>query len=442
MPDATVTALRGTLVSFTDDPFLVDPARAFRHEPDGLVICRDGMIDAVGPYDSIRSTLPPDTPITDYSGCIISPGFIDTHVHYVQTGIIAAPGKELLQWVSDYVYPVEEAFVDEAYAREVAAFFCDALIRNGTTTAVVYCAVYPQSVDALFAEARMRNMRIIAGKCMMDRNVPEALRDTAQIGYDQSKALIGKWHGKGRLLYAITPRWAGSSTPAQLEAAGALWRENPELHLQTHIAENRDEVKLIATLFPERKDFLDVYDHYGLVKRRAVLGHGVWLSESELCRMNERGASIAHCPTSNLFLGSGLLHLRNAKDPKRPVEVGIGTDIGAGTSLSLLATLNEAYKVAALVAAPIGALEMLYLATLGGARALDLDDRLGSLAPGREADLVVLDPKATPLLAFREQRSRSIEETLFVLMTLGDDRAVCATYVAGALAHRREPVDR
>ena len=385
---------------------------------------------------------PPDTPITDYSGCIISAGFIDTHVHYVQTGIIAAPGKELLQWVSDYVYPVEEAFADEAYAREVAGFFCDALIRNGTTTAVVYCAVYPQSVDALFAEARMRNMRIIAGKCMMDRNVPHALRDTAQRGYDQSKALIGKWHGKGRLLYAITPRWAGSSTPAQLEAAGALWRENPELHLQTHIAENRDEVKLIATLFPERKDFLDVYDHYGLVKRRAVLGHGVWLSESELCHMNERGASIAHCPPSNLYLGSGLLHLRNAKDPKRPVEVGVSTDIGAGTSLSLLATLNEAYKVAALVAAPIGALEMLYLATLGGARALDLDDRLGSLAPGREADLVVLDPKATPLLAFREQRSRSIEETLFVLMTLGDDRAVCATYIDGKLAHAREPVDR
>jgi guanine deaminase len=385
---------------------------------------------------------PPDTPITDYSGCIISAGFIDTHVHYVQTGIIAAPGKELLQWVSDYVYPVEEAFADEAYAREVAGFFCDALIRNGTTTAVVYCAVYPQSVDALFAEARMRNMRIIAGKCMMDRNVPHALRDTAQRGYDQSKALIGKWHGKGRLLYAITPRWAGSSTPAQLEAAGALWRENPELHLQTHIAENRDEVKLIAMLFPERKDFLDVSDHYGLVKRRAVLGHCVWLSESELCRMNERGASIAHCPTSNLFLGSGLLHLRNAKDPKRPVEVGVSTDIGAGTSLSLLATLNEAYKVAALVAAPIGALEMLYLATLGGARALDLDDRLGSLAPGREADLVVLDPKATPLLAFREQRSRSIEETLFVLMTLGDERAVCATYIDGKLAHAREPVDR
>lgn len=237
------------------------------------------------------------------------------------------------------------------------------------------------------------------------------------------------------------PRWAGSSSPAQLEAAGALWREDPNLHVQNHIAENRDEVKFIASLFPERKGFLDVYDHYGLVGRRAVLGHGIWLSDSELSRCYEREASIAHCPTSNLFLGSGLFPVRHAKDPKRPVHVGLGTDVGAGTSFSLLATLNEAYKILQLLNAPIGALGGLYLATLGGARALDLEDRLGSLAPGREADLVVLDPKATSLLAFREHRSRGIEETLFVLMTLGDDRAVRATYIAGELAHAREPVD-
>jgi guanine deaminase len=441
MASSTISALRGTLVTFTGDPFLVDPASAFVYEPDGLVICRDGIIEAMGSYDNVRSTLPQDVPITDYSGCIISAGFIDTHTHYVQTGIIAAPGKHLLQWVSDYVYPVEEAFADEAHARDVAAVFCDALLRNGTTTACVYCAVYPQSVDALFAEAEQRRMRLIAGKCMMDRNVPEALRDTAQSGYDQSKALIAKWHKKGRLLYAITPRWAGSSTPAQLEAAGALWREHPELHVQTHIAENREEVAFIAKLFPERKDFLDVYDHYGLVGRRAVLGHAIWFSESEFCRVHEREASIAHCPTSNLFLGSGLFQLRQAKDKARPIHVGIGTDIGAGTSFSHLATLNEAYKVAALNEAPIGALEAFYLATLGGARALDLDDRIGSLAPGREADLVVLDPNATKLLAFRNRRSQSIEEILFVLMMLGDDRAVRATYVAGRLAHRRESVD-
>ena len=441
MVDAPLTAIRGSILSFSDDPFLADSAQCFHYEPDGLILCRGGLIDAVGPYAELRSRLPAATTIADCSGCILSAGFIDAHVHYVQTGAIAAPGKQLLQWIEDYIYPVEEGFADEAHARAIASVFCDAILRNGTTTASVYCAVYPQSVDALFEEALKRNLRLIAGKCMMDRNVPEALRDTAQSGYDQSKALIEKWHGKGRLLYAVTPRWAGSSTPAQLEAAGALWKEYPDLTLQTHLAENREEVAFIAKLFPERKDFLDVYDHYGLVGRRSVLGHGIWLSDCEFQRIHERRASIAHCPTSNLFLGSGLFRMRAAKDPKRPIEVGLGTDIGAGTSFSLLATLNEAYKVAALNTAPLTALEGFYLATLGGARALGLEERIGSLAPEREADIVVLDPKATPLLAFRTARARSFEEVLFILMTLGDDRAVRATYVAGALAHRRDPVD-
>jgi guanine deaminase len=430
MSDHPLTALRGTLISFTDDPFLSDPAKCFKHEPDGLILCRDGLIEAVGPYEELRPRLPEYARIADYSGSILSAGFIDTHVHYVQTEMIAAPGKQLLQWIEDYVYPVEERFTDETHGRAVASVFCDALLGNGTTTACVYCAVYPQSVDALFEEALKRNLRLIAGKCMMDCNVPEALRDTPQSGYDQSKALIATWHGKGRLLYAVTPRWAGSSTPAQLEAAGALWKEHPELNMQTHLAENRDEVALIARLFPDRKDFLDVYDHYGLVGRRSVLGHGIWLSESEFARIHERNASIAHCPTSNLFLGSGLFRMRAAKDPARPIHVGLGTDIGAGTSFSLLATLNEAYKVGSLNGAPLTALEGYYLATLGGARAL-----------GLEADIVVLDPKATPLLAFRTERACSFEELLFVLMTLGDDRAVRATYVAGGLAHCRGPVD-
>jgi guanine deaminase len=243
--------------------------------------------------------------------------------------------------------------------------FCDALIHNGTTTACVYCAVYPQSVDALFEETLKRHLRL-AGKCMMDRNVPDALRDTAQSGYDQSKALIAKWHGKGRLLYAITPRWAGSSTRAQLEAAAALYREYPELEVQTHIAENRDEVAFVTKLFPERKDFLDVYEYYGLVGHSTVLGHCVWFSDAEFARVHECDASIAHCPTSNFFLGSGLFRLRVAKNPKRPIHVGLGTDIGAGTSFSLLQNLNNAYKIAALNSAPIN-VEALYLATLGGA---------------------------------------------------------------------------
>jgi guanine deaminase len=319
----------------------------------------------------------------------------------------------------------------------MAKVFCDELLRNGTTTALVFCAVYPQSVDALFAEAERRGMRVAAGKVLMDRNAPEKLRDTAQQGYDDSKALIARWHGRGRSLYAITPRFAGTSTPAQLDAAGALWREHPDVLVQTHIAENRGEIEWTAELFPERKNYLDIYDHHGLIGRRAVLAHGVHLSEDELCRCHESGTALAHCPTSNLFLGSGLFRIAAAKDKSRPVEVGLGTDIGGGTSFSLLATMGAAYEIAQLNGRALSAVEAFYLATLGGARALALEDRIGSIAPGKEADLVVLDPKATSLLTLRNARSESVEDILFALMMLGDDRAVRATYVAGKSAHRR-----
>jgi guanine deaminase len=310
-------------------------------------------------------------------------------------------------------------------------------LRNCTTTALVFGSVHPVSVDALFAEAARLNLRLIAGKVLMDRNAPQALLDTAQSGYDQSKALIGRWHGRGRALYAITPRFAGSSTPAQMELAGALWREHPNVFMQSHIAENHKEIAWVRELYPERRDYLDVYEHFGLTGRRALYAHGIYLDESELCRCHASGTALAHCPTSNSFLGSGLFRMRTVRDPRRPVEVGLGTDIGAGTSFSLIATMGEAYKVSQLAGQPINAVEAFYLATLGGARALTIDDRLGSLATGREADVVVLDPNATPLMAFRNERVQSIEEQLAVLMTLGDDRAVRATYVAGDCAHKR-----
>jgi guanine deaminase len=330
------------------------------------------------------------------------------------------------------------AFEDPAHAAAMARIFCDELLRNGTTTALVFCAVYPQSVDALFAEAERRGMRIAAGKVLMDRNAPEKLRDTAQQGYDDSKALIARWHGRSRCIYAITPRFAGTSTPEQLEAAGALWREHPDVMVQTHIAENRREIEWTAELFPERKNYLDIYDHYGLIGRRAVLAHGVHLSEDELCRCHQSGAALSHCPTSNMFLGSGLFRIAAAKDARRPVQVGLGTDIGGGTSFSLLATMGAAYEIAQLNGRALSAVEAFYLATLGGARAMGLEDRIGSIAPGKEADLVVLDPQATPLLALRSTRAESIEDLLFALMTLGDDRAVRATSVAGAPAYLRD----
>jgi guanine deaminase len=431
-----VTALRGTIVTCRDDPFLTDPARAFAVESDGMVICRNGMIEAGGRDVELSATVPPES-IADYSDCLIAPGVIDTHVHYVQTGMVASYGTQLLDWLDRYAFPAELKFSDPAHAATMATVFCDELLRNGTTTALVFCAVYPQSVDALFTEAERRGMRIAAGKVLMDRNAPAALRDTARQGYDDSKALIARWHGRGRCLYAITPRFAGTSTPAQLDAAGALWREHKDVLMQTHIAENRREVEWTAELFPGRKNYLDIYDHYGLIGRRAVLAHGIHLGEDELCRCHESSAALAHCPTSNLFLGSGLFRIGSVKDPQRPVQVGLGTDIGGGTSFSLLATMGAAYKVAQLGGRTLSAVEAFYLATLGGARTLGLDDRIGAILPGREADLAVLDPKATPLLALRNARAESIEDVLFALMTLGDDRAVRATYVAGERAHER-----
>ena len=435
--NSSTSAVRGTLIFCRDDPFLTDPDEAFVCEPDGVVICRDGVIRAVGPYARLKSELPPDTALADHSGCLVAPGFVDTHVHYVQTGIIGAQGLQLLDWLTHYTFAAEQAFADETVARDTARVFCDELLRQGTTTALVFCSVHAGSVDALFLEAEKRNLRLIAGKVLMDRHAPAALTDTARSGYDQSKALIAKWHGRGRCLYAITPRFAGSSTPEQLELAGSLWREHPGTFVQTHIAENRDEIAWVMKLYPERRDYLDIYAHCGLVGARAVLAHGIWLDESAFERCHASGTALAHCPTSNLFLGSGLFALRTARDPRRPVHVGLGTDIGAGTSFSLLATMSEAYKVAQLQSRPIDAVEAFFLATLGGAQALALDDRIGTLAAGREADMVVLDPNATPLLAFRNRRSQSIAETLAVLATLGDDRVVRATYVAG----RRAAVD-
>ena len=435
---AGLVALRGTIVTCRDDPFLADPAKAFAAETDGIVLCRDGLVEAAGPAAEMLRSMPPGTEVTDYTGCLIAPGFIDTHVHYVQTGIVASYGTQLLDWLDRYAFPAEMAFEDTAHAEAMARVFCDELLRNGTTTALVFCAVYPQSVDALFAEAERRGMRVVAGKVLMDRNAPEKLRDTAQQGYDDSKALIGRWHGRGRSLYAITPRFAGTSTPAQLDAAGSLWREHPDVFVHTHIAESRREIEWTAELFPERKNYLDIYDHHGLIGKRAVLAHGVHLSEDELCRCHESGTAIAHCPTSNLFLGSGLFRIGALKDAKRPVQVGLGTDIGGGTTFSLLATMGAAYEIAQLNGRALSAVEAFYLATLGGARALALEDRIGAIAPGKEADLVVLDPKATPLLALRTGRSQSVEDMLFALMMLGDDRAVRATYVAGRQAHARD----
>ncbi|TCK23795.1 guanine deaminase [Ancylobacter aquaticus] len=437
-PPGCSIALRGPAATLTGNPF-EQPSRAcLATHDDALVVIENGIITAFGPYAALRDTLPASIEIVHYPDNLIVPGFIDAHVHYPQMQMIGAFGAQLLEWLETYTFPAEMSFADAAHAQRVAHLFLRELLRAGTTTAMVYCTVHPHSVDAFFAEAERFDARMIAGKVLMDRNAPAALLDTAQRGYDESLALIERWHGRGRALYSVTPRFAPTSTDAQLDAAGALLKTRNGLFLQTHLCENPGEVEWVRALFPARASYLDVYAHAGLVGPRSMFGHGVHLHEGDFCTCHQSGAALAHCPTSNLFLGSGLFRLFDAVDPRRPVKVGLGTDVGGGTSLSQLQTLNEAYKVAALTGHRLDAVQGFYLATLGGARALGLEERIGRLAPGTEADICVLDPKATPFMDFRAGYCSSIEELLFLLMTLGDDRAVRATYVAGRRVYDRE----
>lgn len=432
------TAVRGPVLTYTGDPFRDGLDKTMVHEPDAIVAMADGKITHFGPADQVAPRLPAGTEIRDWGrDTLISAGFIDSHVHFPQTPIIAAYGAQLLAWLDKYTFPTELKFADKEFAREVARVFLQETLRNGITTSCVYCTVHPQSVDALFEEAEKQGLRLAAGKVLMDRNAPAGLCDTAQSGYDESQALIAKWHGRGRLLYAITPRFAGTSSAEQLAMTGRLWREHPDCLMQTHMAETQDEVAWIRELFPDHRNYLDVYDHHGLCGARAVFGHGIWLEEAELQRLHASGAAIAHCPSSNFFLGSGVFDLSRALIRERPVRVGLGTDIGAGTSFSILATLGEAYKAAQLHRQPLSAGHAYYLATRGGARALYLDDRIGSIAAGMEADLVVLDLRSTPLIDFRMKQAGDLAEQLFIQMTLADDRAVQATYVAGRLAYER-----
>jgi guanine deaminase len=371
--------------------------------------------------------------VHDHRGKLITPGFIDTHVHYPQTDIIGSPAPGLLPWLETYTFPAEGRFADPVHARAVAEFFLDELLRNGTTTAMVYCTVHAESVDALFEASSARKLRMAAGKVLMDRHCPDFLRDTADLR--ASEQLIRRWHKRGRSLYAITPRFAPTSTEAQLGAAGELARAHPDTFIQTHVAENRDECAWVGRLFPRQRSYLQVYEHHGLLRERAMFGHCIWLDDADFARMAATGAAIAHCPTSNLFLGSGLFDLARA-DAQR-VAVSLATDVAGGTSFSILQTMNEAYKVARLKGNDLSALRMFYLATLGAARAMRLEGTIGSFAPGAEADFIVLDPQATPLLARRTAGAGSLEELLFALALLGDDRTVAATYAAGSLVHAR-----
>lgn len=428
------TAIRGR---FLDIQNTVAQARDIhdqvRYVEDGLVIIQEGKIQWFGPWQEGQSRLPTNAELQHYPDQLIVPGFIDTHIHFPQTEMVGAYGEQLLEWLNTYTFPTEIQFQDASYSEKIAEFFVQELLKNGTTTALVFCTVHPESVDALFNAATTRNMRLIAGKVLMDRHAPEALTDTAETAYTDSKALIEKWHGHGRNLYAITPRFAPTSTPEQLQKAGQLKAEYPDVYVHTHLSENKNEIAWVKELFPEREGYLDVYHHYGLTGSKSVFAHCVHLEDEEWDCMHQTDSAIAFCPTSNLFLGSGLFPLKKTWD--KGVKVGLGTDIGAGTSFNQLQTLNEAYKVQQLQGEKLSAFEALYHATLGGAKALSLDDRLGNFNIGKEADFVVLDLNTTALQQLRQSRAKNIEDAFFALTMLGDDRNIAATYVYGAAVY-------
>ena len=422
-------AYRASLLHCLADPGEGAESSALEHFEDGLLIVEDGVVVEAGDAATLLPQIKDDIAVTDFSGKIIVPGFIDCHVHFPQLDIIASYGEQLLDWLNRYAYPAEARFVDENYAHEMADVFLDELLRNGTTTALVFGTVHAHSADAILEAAESRGMRLIAGKVLMDRNCPDELQDTAVSAYADSKALIERWHGKGRLGYAITPRFALTSSEEQLAAAGQLASEYPDVWVHTHLAENKAEVEEIARQFPESRSYLDVYDQHGLLRERSVFAHCLHMDDEDRSCMAAKGGAAAFCPTSNLFLGSGLFDLRAMRAAN--IRVGLGTDVGGGTSLSLLRTASEAYKVLHLQDEALPASRALYLATLGAAGALYLDNKVGNFEPGKEADFVVLDPAGSSLSERRTRVATSIEEALFAITMLADDRHVAATYIAG-----------
>ncbi len=424
----SLTAHRGEILHFTSDP-LVDEVQSWQYWEDGLLVIEDGYIVAVGSWQDCVEWWSRVERINEHKNALIIPGLVDTHVHYPQCEIIAAYGTQLLDWLERYTFPAEQRFHDPDHGAWVAEFFLNQLLSNGTTTALVFGTVHPESVEAFFAAALQRNLRMICGKVMMDRHAPPALCDTPERSYHESRKLIRQWHGKGRLGYAVTPRFAPTSSSAQLTKAGQLVSEFVGVHLHTHLAENQQECEWVRTLFPECNDYLDVYDQFGLLGRRSVFAHGIHLSDSEWARLKTSRSNLAFCPTSNLFIGSGLFDL--SKADQFEVGVGLGTDIGGGDSFSILRTINEAYKVQQLQGYNLSPFRSLYLATLGGARALDLHRQIGNFENGKEADFIVLDYHSSPLMQFRINTCRTFEEKLFVLQMLGDDRTVRETWIMG-----------
>jgi guanine deaminase len=427
----TDTLLRGRTLTFLRWPEGVDDLSAYRYENDGGLLIRAGKITAAGTYRNVERQSGADANKIDHRPHLLLPGFIDAHAHFPQMQVIASYGAELLDWLNTYTFPEETKFSNTQHGRRIARLFLDEMVRHGTTTVAAYCSVHKESAEAFFAEAHERNMLTIAGKVMMDRNAPDGVLDTAQSGYDDTKALIGEWHGKGRQLYAVTPRFAITSTPEQMEVAGALMREHPDLHMQTHLSENDKEIALTQELYPWSRDYTDVYEHYGLLGRKALFGHCIHLSEREADALSGSGSVAVFCPTSNLFLGSGLFDYQRYRRREKPLRVAAATDVGGGTNYSMLRTMDEGYKVIALQGEKLNPFAAFWQITRGNAEALSVADKVGTLDAGTDADIVVLDSGATSAMRLRMETVETLAEELFVLQTLGDDRAVREVYVAG-----------
>ncbi|WP_299615201.1 guanine deaminase [uncultured Tateyamaria sp.] len=419
--------LTGHVLTFDGDPFVQPWADAVRVLEDSAVLIEDGRIAAVG-KDALANGA--DAERHDYSGHLICPGFIDAHAHYPQTAIIASWGKRLIDWLNTYTFPEEMRFGDPAYAKDTANRYLDLLLDHGTTSVASFCTIHPTSVEALFEAAASRNMAVVAGKTCMDRNAPDGLRDSAQSAYDDSKALLEKWHGKGRARYAITPRFSPTSTEDQMAALGALWSEHPDALMQTHLSEQVDEIAWVRDLYPDTRDYLDTYEKHGLLGARGLYGHAIHLEEREIDRLRDVGAGVVHCPTSNTFIGSGLFDLMGLT--ARGIPAGLATDTGGGSSFSMLRSMAAAYEIAQLRGVAVHAAQLLWLATAGSARVLHRDEEIGSISPGLSADLCVLDLASTPAIAQRHARAKDIWDAVFPTIMMGDDRAVADVWIAGA----------
>ncbi len=425
----THTLLLGPTLLFDGDPMVQPWDDAVRIDTEGGVLMEDQQIGQVGNGAALLAAHP-GAQVTRYGADhLICPGFVDAHVHYPQTAIIASWGKRLIDWLNDYTFPEEMRLSDPAYAAEIANRYLDLTLAHGTTTVASYCTIHPHSADALFEAASQRGQRIVAGKTCMDRNAPEALRDTAQSAYDDSKALIAKWHNAGRAAYAITPRFSPTSTPDQLSALGSLWAEHPDCLMQTHLSEQTDEIAWVHDLYPQARDYLDTYEAHGLLGARGLYGHAIHLEDREIDRLSEVGAALVHCPTSNTFIGSGLFNMKGIT--ARNIPVGLATDTGGGSSFSMLRTMAAAYEIGQLRHNPLHAAQLMWLATAGSAQSLHLQDKIGQIKAGMEADLTILNLASTPAIAQRTTRASAPWEALFATIMMGDDRAIADVWVNG-----------